>query len=300
MRHGKEVLSDNTPLKFGKSNSEEGGIRVPMVVVGPGIPKASQFDGLVNQLDYFPTILNLTGSTIEPEAKKELSGLDITPVLLDGAKQIVDPKGTERKNLFWHFPHGQDSMKAALREGDFKLLKNYATRNHSLYRLYKNGQREDLEEMKDLATDPNTLRFSRTSQQSWIAISKRTKWRARISIRHTKAKQTPSAEIDRVTFEASDRTATATLNESSPAIAAAYVIYRDKPGVKKKKWNPKRGKKGMPDVRMGMKMPASISASGNSVGKTISAQIPKGIEAYCFLLIDENNYQTFSDIQLAE
>ena len=29
MRHGKEVLSDNTPLKFGKSNSEEGGIRVP-------------------------------------------------------------------------------------------------------------------------------------------------------------------------------------------------------------------------------------------------------------------------------
>ena len=75
MRHGKEVLSDNTPLKFGKSNSEEGGIRVPMVVVGPGVPKGSQFDGLVNQLDYFPTILNLTRSTIEPEAKKELSGL---------------------------------------------------------------------------------------------------------------------------------------------------------------------------------------------------------------------------------
>ena len=45
-------------------------------------------------------------------------------------------------------------MKAALREGDFKLLKNYATRDHSLYRLSNKGQRDDLEEMKDLATDP--------------------------------------------------------------------------------------------------------------------------------------------------
>ena len=52
----------------------------------------------------------------------------------------------------------------------------------------------------------------------------------------------------------------------------------------------------MPDVRMGMKMPVTISASGNNV----SAEIPKGIEAYCFLLIDENNYQTFTDIQLAQ
>ena len=91
-----------------------------------------------------------------------------------------------------------------------------------------------------------------------------------------------------------------TLNESSPAIATAYVIYRDKPGVKKKKWNPKRGKKGMPDVRMGMKTPVTIPASGNTVGNTISAQIPEGIEAYCFLLIDENNYQIFSDIQLVQ
>ena len=99
-----------------------------------------------------------------------------------------------------------------------------------------------------------------------------------------------------MTFEASDRTATVTLNESSPAIDVAYVIYRDNPGVKKKKWNPKRGKQGMPDVRMGMKMPVTISASGN----TVNAQIPEGIEAYCFLLIDEINYQTFSDIQLVQ
>ena len=293
-RHGKEVLSDNTPLKFGKTHSEEGGIRVPMVIRGPGVPKASQFDGLVNQLDYFPTILNLTRSTIEPEAKKELSGLDITPVLLDGAEQIVDSKGNARENLFWHFPHNQESMKAALREGDFKLLKNYTTRNHSLYRLHKNGQREDLEEMKDLAADPQYASVLKELSAKLDRHLEENQVEGPYLNPAYKGKTKPAAEIKTVTFEASDRTATVTLNESSPAIDVAYVIYRDKPGVKKKKWRPNRGKKGMPDVRMGMKMPVTISASGNNV----SAEIPKGIEAYCFLLIDENNYQTFTDIQL--
>lgn len=77
----------------------EGGIRVPVVIIGPGIPKGTQFDGLVNQLDYFPAILNLTRSQIAAEAKNELSGLDITPVRLNGAQQIVDAHGTKKPVL---------------------------------------------------------------------------------------------------------------------------------------------------------------------------------------------------------
>ena len=187
-------------------------------------------------------------------------------------------------------------MKAALREGDFKLLKNYATRDHSLYRLSQNGQRDDLEEMKDLATDPQYASVLKDLSAKLDRHLEENQVEGPYLNPAYKGKTKPAAEINAVAFEASNRTATVTLNESSPAIATAYVIYRDKPGVKKKKWNPKRGKKGMPDVRMGMKMPVTISASDNA----ISAQIPKGIEAYCFLLIDENNYQTFSDIQLAQ
>ena len=78
----------------------------------------------------------------------------------------------------------------------------------------------------------------------------------------------------------------------STAIVTAYVIYRDPPGADNKKT--KRREKNV-DVRIGMKIPVAISASG----KTVTARIPKKIDAYCFLLIDENNYQTFSDIQLA-
>jgi arylsulfatase A-like enzyme len=291
LRHGREVLSDNTPLKYGKSHGEEGGIRVPMVVRGPGIPKGSQFDGLVNQLDYFPTILTLTRAQISPDAKQALSGLDITPVLLDGAQQIVDAKGAARQNLFWHFPHGRDSMKSALRDGDFKLLKNYKTQDYSLYRLYKNGQREDLEEMKDLAKDPEYAPVLKAlSEKLDRHLAENRVEGPYLNPAYT-GKTKPAAEIKTVTFQASARTATVMLRKSGPAIETAYVIYRNKPIAEKK--NLKRGK-GEFDVRMGMKMPVTISASG----KMVSAQIPEGIEAYCFLLIDQNNYQTFSDIQL--
>ena len=294
MRHGQETLSDNTPLKYGKTHGEEGGIRVPMIVVGPGIPKGTQFDGLVNQLDYFPTILNLTRSTIAPEAKKELSGLDITPVLLNGAQQIINAQGASRENLFWHFPHGQNSMKAGLREGDFKLLKNYQTRDHSLYRLYNNGQRDDLEEMKDLAADPQYVPVLNDLSAKLDRHLEENQVEGPYLNPAYKGKTNPSADINAVAFEPSNRTATVTLDESSAEIATAYVIYRDKPAKEdKKKRNSKRGKK--PDVRTGMKMPVTISASR----KVASAKIPQDIEAYCFLLIDENNYQTFSDIQLA-
>ena len=292
-RHGQEVLSDNTPLKYGKSHGEEGGIRVPMVIRGPGIPKGSQFDGLVSQLDYFPTILNLTQSAIAPEAKAALSGLDITPVLLDGAQQIVDAQGAKRENLFWHFPHGQDSMKSVLREGDFKLLKNYLTRDYSLYRLYKNGQREDLEEMKDLVADPEYAPVLKKLSEKLDRHLAENQVEGPYLNPAYKGKTKPAAEIKSVMFHASNRKATVKLNTSGPAIKTAYVIYRNKPVAGKNK--SKHGK-GEPDVRMGMKITATISPAG----KLASAQIPEKIDAFCFLLIDENNYQTFSDIQLAQ
>jgi len=291
--HGKEVLSDNSPLKYGKVYCEEGGIRVPMVIAGPGIPKGSQFDGLVNQLDYFPTILNLTHSRIAPEAKKELSGLDITPVLLDGAQLIADAQGEERKNLFWHFPHGGEAMKSALREGDFKLYKNYQTHDYSLYRLYQGGQRDDLEETKDLAADPEYAPvLKRLSEKLERHLAENQVEGPYLNPAY-KGKTKPSAEIQVEKFHAENRTASVRLRTSGPAIKTAYVIYRDKPSVDKKE--SAHGKEEFDD-RIGVKTPATIASSG----KTVSARIPVGIEAYCFLLIDENNYQTFSDIQVAQ
>ncbi len=291
-KHANEIISDNYPLKYGKAHDEEGGIRVPMVITGPGIPQETQFDGLVNQLDFFPTILNLTQSQIDSAAKKELSGLDITPVLLDGAQQIVDADGTQRENLFWHFPHGIDAMKAAIREGDFKLYKNYETRDYSLYRLYQDGERYDLEEMNDLAAEPEYApvlkRLSENLEQHLVENQVEGPYLNPAF----KGKTKPSADIQKLAFKEESRRASVRLRNDSPAIKTAYVIYRQPPGSDGKK--ARRGEESF-DVRLGMKTPATIAASGHLV----SAQIPDDIDAYCFLLIDENDYQTFSDIQIA-
>ncbi len=123
-KKGKEIISDNYPLKYGKTHTEEGGVRVTTIISGSGIPAASQFDGMVSQLDFFPTILNLANSVIPLEYKDKLSGVDISPVLFGQNNKVVDAEGVERTHLFWHYPHGRSNMKGAIREGDYKLYKH--------------------------------------------------------------------------------------------------------------------------------------------------------------------------------
>lgn len=46
----------------------------------------------------------------------------------------------------------------------------------------------------------------------------------------------------------------------------------------------------------GMKVPATISADG----KRVSAVIPPEIDAFCFLIVDQNNYLQYSEVVAAE
>lgn len=290
--HQKEIISDNAPLKYGKKHSEEGGVRVPMIIAGAGIASGSQFDGLVNQLDFFPTILNLTDSTIAAKDQQKLSGLDITPVLAGKSQKIVDATGAERDHLWWHFPHNSmDSSKSAIRCGDYKLYKRYATDDYELYRLYNEGSRQDLEEQTNLAENPEYAPVVKKLAAKLKSDLEEIQAQGPYLNPAYKGKTKPSAEIKKQAFNAGNRQASVQLIKSGPAIETAYVIYRDKPGTDKKK---ARHSKEPRDVRIGMKQPATIDASG----KRVNALIPAGIESYCFLLIDANNYQTYSDVQL--
>lgn len=284
-KHAKEIISDNYPLKYGKTHTEEGGVRVPMVVAGPGISAGTHIDGQVSQLDYFPTILKLTGSEISPEQKKELSGLDISPVLAGKAKNVADKEGSERANLFWHYPHGR-SMKSAIREGDFKLYKQHASGKYELYQLYKNGERGDLEEKNDLASDPE-----------YAPVVKRLAGHLDTSLEENHArgpylnpdyskKTEPSAVITESTFDQSARKAVLKLDPNGPRIHEASVIYHSKTKVNRR--HEKAPPEGEPQY--GVRIPAVIDASGHS----ISAKIPEGVPDYFFILIDENNFQIFS------
>ena len=295
-KKGKEIISDNYPLKYGKTHTEEGGVRVPMVVAGPGIAAGGQYDGLVSQLDYFPTMLNLTAAKIAPEHQKELSGLDLSPLLTGQSQQISNEAGVARASLFWHFPHG--SMKSAIREGDFKLYYHHPSGNYELYQLYKYGARADLEEKIDLANDPEYAPVIKRLADHLDASLKENNARGSYRNPDYSSKDKVSAVIADSTFDPSNRQARLRIDPTGPAIAEAMILYVPKPGSKDVKHGPHGGAEvpapGAP--QFGVRMPAVISADGYSA----AASIPEGVGAYRFILIDAHAFQIFGHVEAVE
>lgn len=172
--HPGEIITDNYPLDRGKISAREGGTRVPLIITGPGIKAGVETDVMVNGLDFYPTILALSG--IETPKDKHLDGCDLAPLLL---KDPTDPSlvketdGSVRDTMVWHFPHSV-AMESTIRSGDYKLIHKYenaknpaAKGEFELFRLYqaKDGKqiRADIEESKDLAESmpEKTLEMSR-------------------------------------------------------------------------------------------------------------------------------------------
>jgi arylsulfatase A-like enzyme len=160
---GVKGYTDNTPLDLGKSSAKEGGTRVPMLIAGPGISAGVQTDVMVNGLDFYPTILSLTGS--ERSEGKNLDGCDLAPLLLGDPKDpamVKHTDGSARDTMMWHFPHSAD-LESTLIVGNYKLIRNYDHVNNDgtpeleLFQLYKseNGKRVrvDIEEAKNLAAE---------------------------------------------------------------------------------------------------------------------------------------------------
>lgn len=91
-------ISSQHPLRAGKGSYYEGGIRVPLIVAwGDRILAGSRCSGVVSNLDLYPTLQDIVGSTF---GNTPLDGESILPVLLSGCKENVNPD----KDLFFHFP----------------------------------------------------------------------------------------------------------------------------------------------------------------------------------------------------
>ena len=161
------IFTDNSPLDEGKIHLQEGGVRVPLIITGPGIEPGIQSEVMVNGLDFYPTLLSLTGAP--KPAGQSFDGCDLSDLLL---KDPTDPTlvreetGKVRDTMIWHFPSSV-WMESSIRVGDYKLMRNYDhkgglnsawRRNFAppleLYRLYntKSGKavRVDIEESKNL------------------------------------------------------------------------------------------------------------------------------------------------------
>lgn len=114
---GLENSAKQTPLRSGKANLYEGGIREPLIVRWPGIvQQASTCSEPVTSVDFFPTFLDILG--LKNKAEKSIDGLSLLPLL----KQTGS---LDRQAIYWHYPHYHSSSIGpcgAVRMGDYKLL----------------------------------------------------------------------------------------------------------------------------------------------------------------------------------
>ena len=127
------------PLRAGKGWCYEGGIRVPLIINGPGL-SAGKSSTPVTSTDFYPTILELAG--LKPMPEQHVDGLSLVPVLNGG--------DLERDAIFWHYPHYHGSTwtpGAAIRMDKWKLVEFYDYEKVELYNLESDiGESTDLSE----------------------------------------------------------------------------------------------------------------------------------------------------------
>jgi arylsulfatase len=79
------ALSSGTPLRFFKGFHAEGGIRVPLIVAGPGVARIGQTDpAFTHVMDIAPTLLEVAGAS-HPYPKK-YKGREVQPL---GGKSMI-------------------------------------------------------------------------------------------------------------------------------------------------------------------------------------------------------------------
>lgn len=128
------------PLAGGKSVVLEGGIRIPLIVRGPGVQGNSWCHTPVVGYDFFPTFCEWAEAMGLPST---IEGGSIVS-LLNGTGEAVN---RPRDELVFYFPHyhSADGPHAAIRSGDLKLIRFYETDKSALFDLSKDiGERNDL------------------------------------------------------------------------------------------------------------------------------------------------------------
>lgn len=145
--------TSNAPLREGKGWLYEGGVRVPLIVRGPGV-KPGVTDVPVCSVDMMPTVLDLCGIP----ANLPLDGVSLRPVLAGGT---LPPRP-----IFWHYPHYANQggkPGGAVRDGNLKLVEFYETGRHELFDVV-----QDLSESRNLAAvQPEKVKELAAKLDTW-------------------------------------------------------------------------------------------------------------------------------------
>jgi len=132
----RELTSSNLPLRGGKGDVYEGGIRVPFLLQWKGnLPAGAIYPHPVISLDVYATAAAVAAAPVP--RNRPIDGVDLLPYL-------TGREGRPHDVLFW-----RQGQRTALRAGDWKLLRNPGRGAGSGWQLYNLA--EDLSESRDLA-----------------------------------------------------------------------------------------------------------------------------------------------------
>ena len=127
-----------SPLAYYKFHGGEGGIRVPLIVSGPGVPARGVSAAFAYVTDIVPTLLELTDTDdTTPAGKRPISGRSLAPALRDLAARIHPPEAPVAFETAGH---------SGVFKGGHKLVRVGAPAGDHRWRLF------------DLARDPGETR----------------------------------------------------------------------------------------------------------------------------------------------
>ncbi len=275
MERDQENITDNYPLDRGKINLQEGGIRVPFLVLGPDIPKNVESQVMVNGMDIMPTILNLTGA----KKQKGFDGCDLTKLLRKdptNKKLVEDENGKVRNTMFWHFPHSVQ-LNTSIRKDRFKLIMNYDhidnphKKQFNLYELYdEKGNMKDINEQIDLAESKPALLAEMLSDLNEVIED----MGAMPAYRNPNCltKLSKQELVPKVVEHGAKTNGEVWLRyETNKAkITEAALLYTLNGGSRREDW---------------YRITADVSQNGKVIAK-----LPKGTTHYVFNIVDENNF----------
>lgn len=141
---GETNVTRNHPLRGGKSQLYEGGVRIPLIMKWPDVIKPSSHSTEVTQnIDFFPTLLE--AAMIKP-TEQQIDGKSILEHLRDIKKPI------NRSYIAWHYPLDQPhflggTSAGAIRHEQWKLIESFDSKKVELYNL-----QQDLSEKHDLSS----------------------------------------------------------------------------------------------------------------------------------------------------
>lgn len=136
--------TENQPLRAGKGSAYEGGVRVPTIIKWPGAGASGEVcEQPVISVDYYPTLLEITGVEGAPEHNGRVDGVSLVPLLKNPASSL------DREAIYWHYPHyhgGGSEPYSAIRAGRWRLVEFQQNGRAELYDL-----QADIGETRDLS-----------------------------------------------------------------------------------------------------------------------------------------------------